>query len=192
MSSSHDSVSAEFDSVSLAHAGTDAPELTNAGFYLIDDAGGRFNVDRELGIVSLTDDTLLTREHGRVHAARLRVIEPSGASYELDLKLRLTGLVPQVVGAEDFGAIAMMADGLLEQIATGAHAPALRRAIAPSAPATSWTRYAAALGAHGKADLIRTRRAFITAELPTTSPTSAALSLSEPPPAAGAKAPWSL
>lgn len=168
-------------------------ELANAGFYLIDDAGGRFIVDRELGIVSLADDALLTREQGSVHAARLRVIEPSGASYELDLKLRLTGRVPQVVGAEDFGAIAVMADGLSDQIAHGVqHAPAIA-APRVTASITSWTRYAAASAAQGKGELVRTRRAFIAADLPSaTTQTHAALSLSEPPPAVGAKAPWSL
>ncbi len=189
--SSHDSFSAEFDTGHLPHAGTGVSELANAGFYLIDDAGGRFVVDRELGIVSIADDALLTREHGSVHAARLRVIEPSGASYELDLKLRLTGRVPQVVGAEDFGAIAAMADGLSDQIAHGAqHVPAI---AAPRVTTTSWTRYAAAAAAQGKGELVRTRRAFIAADLPSaTTQTHAALSLSEPPPAVGAKAPWSL
>lgn len=167
--------------------------LTDAGFFLVDDAGGRFSVDRELGIVSVADEAILAREPGSVHAARLLVIEPSGERYNLDLKLRLTGRVPQVVGAEDFGAIAVMAVGLSEQIATGVATP-VAPPIASNAPATSWTRYAAALGRHGKADLIRTRRAFITAELPVASspPAGATLSLTEPPPAVGAHAPWSL
>jgi hypothetical protein len=179
-----------FDALS---PGIGADVLTDAGFFLVDDAGGRFNVDRELGIVSVADEAILARELGSVHAARLRVIEPSGERYDLDLKLRLTGRVPQVVGAEDFGAIAIMATGLSEQIANGV-AISIAPPAPPAAPATSWTRYAAALGVHGKADLIRTRRAFITAELPATStpPTRTALSLTESPPAVGAHAPWSL
>lgn len=68
------------------------------GFYLLDDAGGRFIVDRDSGIVSLKDESLLERELGQVHVARLSVFEPSGASYELELRLRLTGLIPQVAG----------------------------------------------------------------------------------------------
>jgi hypothetical protein len=79
------------------------PEDGQPGFFLLDDANGRFIVDREMGVVMLRDETLLTREHGAVYPARLRVVEQSGASYDLDLKLRLTGRVPQVLGAEDFG-----------------------------------------------------------------------------------------
>ena len=75
---------------------TEAP-----GFFLLDDSGGRFVVDRDLGIVSLKDESLLEREAGSVRAARLRVIEPSGATYELELRLRLTGRIPQLVGGEE-------------------------------------------------------------------------------------------
>ena len=78
-----------------------APEDGQPGFFLLDDANGRFIVDREMGVVMLRDETLLTREHGAVYPARLRVVEPSGASYDLDLKLRPTGRVPQVLGSSE-------------------------------------------------------------------------------------------
>ncbi len=81
----------------LALAAHEAP-----GFYLLDNAGGRFVIDREFGVVSLRDEGILLLERDTVQVARIKVIESSGASYEMDLTLRLTGRVPQVVGAEDF------------------------------------------------------------------------------------------
>jgi len=80
-----------------------APEFVTPGFYLLDDAGGRFIVDRDFGVVSLKDDALLKRELGAVHGVKLKVVEQSGASYELDMQLCITGHVPQMVGTEDFG-----------------------------------------------------------------------------------------
>lgn len=69
-------------------------------FTLIDDAQGRFVVERETGVIALSDKSWLEREPGAVHVARLRVVEPSGLTYELDVPLRLTGLVPLMEGAE--------------------------------------------------------------------------------------------
>jgi hypothetical protein len=89
-----------FDSINIERTPTSASE---PGFYLADDAGGRFVVDREFGVVSLRDETLLAAELGQVHAVQLRVVESSGYSHVLDLQLRVTGMVPQMVGAEDFG-----------------------------------------------------------------------------------------
>jgi hypothetical protein len=71
------------------------------GFYLLDDAGGRFVVDPEFGFISLRDEALLESERGQVHNARLKVVEPSGAAYELVLRLRLSGRVPQVVSESE-------------------------------------------------------------------------------------------
>ena len=71
------------------------------GFSLLDDAEGRFVVDREFGVVSLKDAAIVGRELGEVRTVRLRVVEPSGLRYELNLPLRITGVVPQVVGYED-------------------------------------------------------------------------------------------
>ena len=80
---------------------TPTPAASEPGFYLLDDAGGRFAIDRDFGVVSLKDESVLEREPGAVHGVRLHVIEPSGASYELAIKLRLTGRIPQMVGGED-------------------------------------------------------------------------------------------
>jgi hypothetical protein len=108
------------------------------GFYLADDAGGRFVVDREFGVVSLRDEALLAAERGQVHDVRLRVVESTGDSYLLDLKLRVTGIVPQMVGAEDFGF------GEPGMIAPPA---------APPAPPVAWTAFAAARGLQSKCAL---------------------------------------
>lgn len=118
-----------------------APE--NApGFYLLDDSGGRFEIDREFGVVSLRDEGILAHERGAVCTARLKVVEQSGASYEMDLRLRLTGRVPQVVGAEEFGLLAI-------------DAPVETPTAAASEPrhTTHWTAYAPITAEHRAAPL---------------------------------------
>ena len=85
-----------------------APATSNAGFTLIDDAQGRFAIDHETGIVTVASDDVLAQERGSEHDVRVRVIEHSGASYEMKLRLRLSGRVPQVAGADDFAAIAAL------------------------------------------------------------------------------------
>ncbi|HRP11440.1 MAG TPA: hypothetical protein PLK37_10430 [Terricaulis sp.] len=129
-----------FDAIDLAATRADRHAIERAmahvapaeapGFYLLDDAGGRFVVDRALGVVSLRDESILEAERNSVHAARLRVVEPSGACYEMEMKLRLTGRVPKMVGAEDIDFLA--------------GAPAIDAPPASAAPrAISWSAYAA-------------------------------------------------
>jgi hypothetical protein len=106
-----DSFGARFDSIAIDPAQAPSPEIIERalsmageeepGFYLLDDARGRFVVDRKTGFVSLSDPSWLERERGSVHVARLRVVEPSGARYEIALPLQLTGPVPLMVGAEE-------------------------------------------------------------------------------------------
>jgi hypothetical protein len=105
---------------------------TAPGFYLLDDAGGRFIIDRISGIISLKDEALLARGLGELHTARLKVIEPSGACYELELRLRVTGLVPQVHGYERDAAL--MAGDLQADIPEH---------LAPLSP---WSHYSPAAG----------------------------------------------
>src|SRR5262249_11741101 len=76
-------------------------ECEAPGFYMINDAQGRFVVDRHTGVVSLRDESILDQEFGAMHTARLRVVENSGQAYTIDLSLRLTGRVPQMPGSED-------------------------------------------------------------------------------------------
>lgn len=112
MTPSLESFAEQFDSIEVDPARMPSQQALEAalaacatpdgpGFYLLDDANGRFVVDREFGMVMLRDEALLERERNTIQRARLRVIEPSGQSYDLDLKLRLTGAVPQVVGHEE-------------------------------------------------------------------------------------------
>lgn len=96
------------------------------GFYLLDDAQGRFIVDPAFGFVSLRDDATLETERGQVFVARLRVVEPSGEEYTLDMRLKITGRVPQMLGPEE--------DALPEPRATQTHAP-----LAPAA----WAHFSA-------------------------------------------------
>jgi len=156
-----------------------APDDGQPGYFLIDDAGGRFIVDREMGVVMLRDETLLAREHGAVYPARLRVVEPSGASYDLDLKLHLTGRVPQVLGGEDFGFVGEIAP---------VEPPKMK------APVVAWTAYAAARGLQTKPALDARGRygGLLAAAWPTTHErVVAALSDALPAPAP-AYAHWSL
>jgi|CXWL01.1.fsa_nt_gi hypothetical protein len=138
MTSPPDSFAAAFDAIEIDPARAPSSAAIDAalamfappdepGFYLLDDAGGRFVVDREWGLVSLKDAATLAAELGAEHAVLLKVVEPSGDIYELALRLRLSGLVPQVVGnefplgddhAEDAGAL----DIVLPAVAWGAFA----------------------------------------------------------------------
>jgi hypothetical protein len=120
MTSPPDSFASKFDSIEIDRAQAPSPETIERalsmageeepGFYLLDDARGRFVVDRETGFVSLSDASWLKREPGAVHVARLRVVEPSGARYEIALPLRLTGFVPLMVGAEELDCSAFAPD----------------------------------------------------------------------------------
>jgi hypothetical protein len=183
----------------LLTASAAAPEFADPGFYLLDDAGGRFVVDRDLGVVSLADETLLQRERGAAHAIRMRVIEPSGATYELDMQLRITGRVPQMVGAEEFAAIAGLTD---ETVLTAARVPVLvtpRDEPAPveAKPAVAepvqieWTRFSVAHGHVARLPRSQPRRSFIVPDLP---PTNERISLAFEglPESFSAHLPWSL
>ncbi len=112
------------------------PSQNEHGFYLLDDAGGRFVVDRDFGVISLRDDESLESERGSIHTARLRVIEPSGVIYELDMRLCLSGRVPQLVTEDDIEPACVY---------LGAPTPE---------PLQSWTAFAVAAGAPGKAPLL--------------------------------------
>ena len=115
------------------------PEAMDApGFYLLNDADGRFVIDRDWGVISLADEGLLDRERGAIHVARLRVVEQSGESYELDLKLRLSGRVPQLVADED---------------AHPDSSESLNEEYEPYAPKIHWTRYVAVAGLYTPASL---------------------------------------
>jgi len=161
----------EFLTVSAA-----APDIVQAGFYLLDDAGGRFVVDRDMGVVTLADEALLNSERGDVHAVRLRVVEASGTTYELDMQLRITGRVPQMVGAEEFAAIAGLTDDtivvatrvpVLVTAAEPTPAPVIET-IAPPPAHIAWTRFSAAQAHAARLPRIQPRRGFITAEAPDT------------------------
>lgn len=112
---------AAFDEA-VAIAAPKHSDFGKPGFYLMKDAGGRFIVDRDMGVVTLADAGLVERERGATHQVRLKVVEASGESYELDMTLRITGMVPQMVGAEEFAFGAFDADAPVAP-------PAPRRAI---------------------------------------------------------------
>lgn len=118
----------------LAHRGPPHDGLDTPGFYLLDDAGGRFVIDRDWGVISLKDETVLEQEHGAIHMARLRVVEQSGETYELDLKLRMSGRVPQLVSDDAFGDEADEVEAM-------------------NVPRIHWTRYVAVAGLYTPASL---------------------------------------
>lgn len=185
-----DPLAPNFDSIEIdparapSRAAIEVATPEGPGFHLLDDAGGRFVVDREMGVVSLADDALLERERGAVHLARLRVVEPSGASYELQMWLRLTGRVPQMVGAEEFADIAGVEV-----------APAPDAAAAPL-PRVAWTRFTAACGAFARPALgaeTAPYGALLAPELPPADAVPAELALAGALPApASAAAAWTI
>lgn len=147
-----------------------APETMAAlepGFYLLNSANGRFAVDRDIGVVTLADDSLLQSERNAVHDVTLRVVEPSGATYELEMRLRITGHVPQMVGAEEFAAIAGLTD---ETILIAQRVPVLvvpqETPVAPAVTTAPWTRFSAAQGHSSRAPRVQPRRSFIGVEVP--------------------------
>lgn len=108
MTTPSNSFAAAFDTIEINPASAPSPAAIEAamamcapadapGFFLLDDCGGRFVVDREFGFISVKDEVTLEAERGSIRAVRLKVIEPSGESYELALRLRVSGRVPQVV-----------------------------------------------------------------------------------------------
>ena len=163
------------------------------GFYLLDDANGRFVIDREMGIVTLADDSILQSERNTVYGVRLRVIEPSGTTYELDMRLRISGRVPQMIGAEEFAAIAGLTD---ETILVAPRVPVLivpkeePKAPVEITPAT-WTRFAVAQGHQSRTPRQQPRRGFIIGDLPQTNE-SISLEFDGLPRSFSAHLPWSL
>lgn len=162
----------------LAMVAPKAPETEAPGFYLVDDGGGRFVVDRDFGVISVKDAALLESERGQIHLARLRVVEQSGAVYELDMRLRINGRVPQMVGADEFARLS-------ESVAPAAAAPRI-----------AWTRYAAptgALGALALGDESASLGGLFTVEIPAVNAPHSDLNVHDALPApASARAHWSL
>lgn len=140
-----------FDAIDPARANRAAIDHANTpqepSFYLLDDDGGRFVVDRTLGVVSLRDASILDVERGSVRTVKLCVIEPSGARYDLEMKLRLTGPVPAMVGAEDIDFLA------------GAPSIDPPAQTTPPPRAAPWSAYAAAT-AHASAAAINETARF--------------------------------
>lgn len=190
--SSPDPFSARFDSIRVDLANAPSAEAIESalaaaagGFELLDDAGGRFIIDAQLGIISVANDAILTRDAGQTHNVRLRVTEPSGAHYEMDMALKITGRVPQMIGAEDFGALA----GLAADIAP----PPLVKVTPPRTP---FTRYAATEITSAAAPLGSDRAPFgalLSADLSRSIGARAELRLHDIPPApAPAGAAWAI
>lgn len=180
--------SAYEQALALSAPSAAAPETAPPGFYLLNDANGRFVVDRDLGIVSLRDAALLASENGAVHGVRMRVVENSGASYELDMQLRVTGMVPQMVGAED--------------LTFGTPAPRPAPSVTPT-PQTArqqiaWATFSATHDAGGAPASLSAcgaapYGALLTAPTPRISVSGASLALGQTPfPPSGKDAVWSI
>jgi hypothetical protein len=156
MISSLDPFALSFDSIKLepkpAHASPEGERRSlfvqgalpeEPGFYLIDDADGRFSIDRDTGVVSLSHAHVLELERGAVHGVHIKVLEPSGASYELKFRLRITGRVPQLLGAQENDALAALTSAaLLDLMQASEAAPA--PAPAPASRVQPWVGYSAA------------------------------------------------
>ena len=171
-------------------------EIAAPGFYLLDNANGRFAIDREMGVVTLADDSILQTERNAIHCVRLRVVEASGTTYELEMQLRISGRVPQMIGAEEFAAIAGLTD---ETILVAPRVPVLLvpkdegAPIVQTTPATPqlWTRFSAAQGHQARTPRVQPRRSFIVPEFPTVIE-PASFEFEGLPTAFSAHVPWSL
>jgi hypothetical protein len=195
MSAPSDPFSAFFDSVEIDPAKKPSPDAIEQAlalcgapncqdepaFSLLDDAKGRFVVDAVTGVISIRDEAILEREANAIHVARLRVIEQSGERYELDLKLRLSGRVPQLVSEED---------ALSSKSAVANHdAEAMIRV-----PRIHWTRYVAVAGLYTPASLPDVEAPYgsmLAVHLPNVPAGFAGLTLVEDvPPASARNATW--
>src|SRR5262245_15650546 len=107
-----DEFSRSFDSIAVDKAKADAPlafgplsnefeDVGGPGFTLTEDAGGRFAIDRHTGVISLVHDDLMNTDAGLVFPVKFRCVETSGISYDMELRLKISGRVPQIVGAEE-------------------------------------------------------------------------------------------
>lgn len=167
--------------IALSAPSAAAPDFAAPGFYLVDDAGGRFVVDRDMGMVSLRDAALLVREAGAVHQVRLKVVQASGNGYELNMTLRVTGHVPQMVGAEEF------AFGQAAPLFETAPTVSPRRSIAWEAFSTTANAAPAPLGAEGAAF-----GALLSVQTPQVTLSGADLSIGNVPNASPKHAHWSI
>lgn len=199
-----DDFSSRFDSISVENAHlhpgavADAPiENENGpGFTLLNDAGGRFAIERETGIITVLHDETLATDAGAVFTVRLRCVEYSGLSYDQDLKLRVTGRVPLIVGDEANDALWRLAHGPLDVAPIRRVSMALAEpAIAPAADVAmaDWSEFAA-FRAHGARRPLTEPSAFgaLTGALPSVDVSANLALVAAPPAPAPAHARWAI
>ncbi|MBL8549939.1 MAG: hypothetical protein JNJ73_08125 [Hyphomonadaceae bacterium] len=130
------------DALSFGHSLLADSELrapAPAAHALIDDAGGRFAIDPDTGVISLADPALMRDEFGRIHKVRVR-----SGEYEATFHLRVAAPLPEVVmanGADPFGMDPFAHDVLP---VPGEHMFVL--APPPPGPVKAWCELAAAAG----------------------------------------------
>ncbi|MDX2237696.1 MAG: hypothetical protein NW203_09035 [Hyphomonadaceae bacterium] len=130
------------DALSFGHSLLADSELiapAPAAHALIDDAGGRFAIDPDTGVISLADPALARDEFGRIHKVRVR-----SGDYEATFHLRVAAPLPEVVmpnGADPFGMDPFAHDAILPDNQVFALAPP------PPGPVKAWCELAAAHGA---------------------------------------------
>lgn len=146
--------------VDIEAAPAPAPQLTEPGFYLVDDAQGRFAIDQTSGVITLKDDAVLTREFGAVHEAHIKVVEISGAFYDMKFRLRLTGRVPQMQGCEEDDALAALTATPLPETPTPEIVMPSAPIAIPETPAQPWLAFNAIGGVTRKAALHGETAAF--------------------------------
>jgi len=202
-----DDFASRFDSISVERTGAfvDKPvgdDPLAPGYTLLDDAGGRFAIERETGIISVLHDDTLTTDAGRTFAVTLRCVERSGITYAQTFQVRVTGRVPQIAGDSANEALSTLAAGPLWD---GAPIMPARRRVAmafgaakPTEPArvtrSDWSAFAV-FHAHAAREPLSDHGAFgalVAAHLPSVH-VDAALALgAELPPPAPAHANWTL
>jgi hypothetical protein len=149
-----------------------------AAHVLIDDAGGRFAIDPETGVISLADPGLARSEFGRVHRVRVRSLDLVGGAYEATFHLRVASPLPEAV----------MPDGA-DPFAPSSDPHFFALAPPPAAPMRAWREIAAAAGVVNKRSAAREDAPFGAAlgedyaAYPSLRPAPAPLSLETPLPA---------
>lgn len=182
----------------FSHQPREAPSAAQEpGFYLVDDCNGRFVIERDTGIVSLKDESLLAIEKGAIHPVHIRVIELSGGHYDLKLRLRITGRVPQIAGAEENDSLAGLTALPLRDLLTPEE-KRVQEVVTPEPAALPWVRFSVVNMLAGKRPLYGETAPYlslfeIAAALPETYAESGKLWIDVvPPPPASADAAWTL
>ena len=112
---------------------TDPDAGTVLTYTLVDNAGGRFAIDAETGVITVADGTLLDFETASSHGISVRVTDQGGLSFDKNFTIQVLNIPePPVDETLSGGTVA-------ENSANGAQVGAVH-GVDPDSPASSPTR----------------------------------------------------